>query len=323
MKKITITSCFSETVKLAEIYALEQIQQQAEKKQLYYHTVTHAIAVKRRAKIIFQAIRPSLETNSNSEELNRIASLIDLCAIAHDLVQEIVPPTEANAARKRPVRVSEIATINKLTRYIKNLNQKLSERNIHPSAKFNELDLQIITEAIAATICELDPFAVTANSGLSPHSIYQPYLYSSKTKLSLVPNIIALADLGTLGIEGIDPYLHEGVLIFLEENPDLVKLIATNNDIKRQSKLKASQTQEITKQRLLNMTKFMVNLAKDRQVRFQQEIKAFPKEAQHILQHRIFKYLNLDTINKIEKLTPIGENSSLTELLNFFHMYSK
>ncbi len=322
-EKTKIPSCFSETVQLVEIYVLEQIQQETEQKQLYYHTVTHAIAVKRRAKIIFQAIRPSLETNSNAAELNRITSLIDLCATAHDLVQEIIPATEANTSRKRPVRVSELATIDKLTKYIKNLNRRLSKQNICDSAKFNDLDLQIITEAIAATICELNSLTSVSNSGLSPNSIYQPYLYSSETKFSLVANIIALADLGTLGMEGIDSYLHEGILIFLEENPDLVKLISTNNNIERQSKLEASPHNDITKQRLLNMTRFMVNLAKDRRIRFKQEITAFPEEAQHILQHQVFQYLNVNTINKIEELTPTDDNNSLTELLNFFQLYSK
>ena len=314
---ITIPSCFSETVQLVENYALEQIKQQTEQKQLYYHTVQHAIAVKRRAKIIFQAIRPTVETNSNTAELDRIASLIDVCAIAHDLVQEIIPATETNTPRKRPVRVSELATIDQLIKYIKNLNQKLSKQNISESAKFNPLDLQIISEAIAATICELDPFAPT------PNSIYQPYLYSSETKLSLVAHIIALADLGTLGMEGIEPYLHEGILVFLEENPDLVKLISTTNNIEAQSRLKTIQNQEITKQRLLKMTRFMVNLAKDRQIRFKQEITAFPQQAQDILQHQIFKYLNLNTIHKIEELTPTNKNNSLSELLDFFHMYSQ
>lgn len=321
-EEIKIPSSFSETVQLVESYALEQIQQQTEQKQLYYHTVTHAIAVKRRAQIIFQVIRPSLETNSNSQKLDRIANLIDLCATAHDLVQEILPATEVNSSRKRPVRVSEIATINKLTEYIKNLNQRLSKQNINDSAKFNDLDIHIIKEAIEATICELDPFSANPNSGLSPNSIYQPYLYNSNIKLSLVANIIALADLGTLGMEGIEPYLHEGILIFLEENPDLVKLISTNNYIDVQSEVKDHQHKDIIKKRLLNMTRFMVNLAKDRQVRFKQEITVFPEKAQNILQHKVFQYLNINTINKIEELTPTDENNSLTELLAFFHMHS-
>ncbi|MGF1542424.1 MAG: hypothetical protein ACFCU5_18610 [Pleurocapsa sp.] len=318
-----ISNSFSATVQLVENYALEEIQQQTLQKQLYYHTVTHAIAVKRRAKIIFEAVRPSLEINNNYHQLNRIANLIDLCAIAHDLVQEITPATKPHTARKRPKKISELATIDKLTKYINTVNQQLTRHNLDDSTKFNHLDLQIITEAIAATICELAPLAGESNSGLFSSSIYQPYLYHSPPKISLVANIIALADLGTLGMEGVEPFIHEGILIFLEENPDLVELILRYSDRNTFSTILPGKERKITKQRLLNMTRFMVNLAKDRHLRFKQEIISFPTEAQHILQERVFKYLKLDTINKIEELTPTDECNNLEELLNFFHIYSQ
>jgi hypothetical protein len=310
-----IPSSFSETVRLVENYALKQIQQQTRQKQLYYHTVTHAIAVKRRAKIIFQAVRPSLETENNSHQLNRLANLIDLCAITHDLVQKITPAIEPHTARKRPFRISELATIDKLTKYIITLNQQLTQQNIDNSAKFNHSDLQIITEAIAATICELAP----AVDNFAANSIYQPYLYNSSQNISLVANIIALADLGTLGMEGIQSFIHEGILIFLEENLDLVELIINPGDRKN---IREGDN-EITKQRLLNMTRLMVDLARDRHLRFKQEIISFTEEAQQILQERIFKYLKLDTIEQIEELTPTDDRNNLEELLNFFARYSQ
>ena len=313
-----IPNSFTETVQLVENYALEQIKRETIEKGLYYHTVNHAFSVKRRANTIFQAIKPVLQDHSQSLTLARTKNLIDLCATAHDMVQEISPPTGANVARKRPVRVSEFATIDRLIKYIKSLNQKLAKLNTHHLVKFNDLDIQIIKEAITATICELDPLAAQPNSGLSPNSIYQPYIYKSQPKSSLVANIIALADLGTLGMEGIEPYLHEGVLIFLEENPDLVGLISGRTDIDRL----ANQDEEIIKKRLLNMTRFMVNLAQDRWIRFEREIIAFPKAAQDILKHQLFKYLNPNTINKIKELTPTDNYNSLTELLAFFRTYS-
>lgn len=312
-----IPNSFAETVQLVENYALAHIERETTEKKLYYHTVNHAFAVKRRANQIFQAIEPVLQNYPQSLSLDRAKNLIDLCATAHDMVQEILPATEANVARKRPVRVSEFATIDKLIKYIENLNQKLSTLNTHHSAKFNALDIQIIKEAITATICELDSFAADSNSDLSSNSIYQPYLYKSPEKISLVANVVALADLGTLGMEGIEPYLHEGVLVFLEENPDLVKSISMKTVLNQQ----ANQDDDITKKRLLNMTRFMVGLAQDRLIRFERELTAFPAEAQQILQHQLFKYLNTNTINKIKELTPTDDKNSLTELLDFFHLY--
>ncbi len=316
---IKIPSSFSDTVQIVEDYALKQIQQQTQQKQLYYHTQTHAIAVKCRARIIFQAIGPYLEANHNSATLDRVAHLIDLCAITHDLVQEILPPTEANSPRKRPVRVSELATIEQLTEYINNLNQRLSKLNTPAAARFNNLDLQIIDEAIKATICELDPLANQPNSGLSSNSIYQPFIYNSVPKLFLVANIIALADLGTLGMEGIEPYIHQGILIFLEENLDLVEVISRNSYPQQDNE----QQNHIIKKRLLKMARFMVNLAQDRLVRFEQEIAPFPPQAQDILQQEIFQYLNSETIARIKELIPTEENISLEKLINFFHRYSQ
>lgn len=312
-----IPSSFSETVQIVEDYALEQIQQQTQQKQLYYHTQTHALAVKRRARIIFQAIAPYLEVNHHSAILDRIARLIDLCAISHDLVQKILPPTEANSSRKRPARVSELATIEQLTEYITNLNQKLLQLNAPAATQFNNLDLQIIDEAIKATICELDPAANQPNSGLSFNSIYQPFIYNSAPKLFYVANIIALADLGTLGMEGIEPYIHEGILIFLEENPDLVEVIAKNACLHQDKE----QQNHITKKRLLKMARFMINLAQDRLVRFEQEIALFPPQAQDILQQKIFKYLTTETIEQIKELVPTEDNITLEELIDFFCRY--
>ena len=311
-EKFARPNSFSETVQLVEKYALKEIKQETEAKQLYYHTVNHAIAVKRRANTIFQAVRPYLETNSNILELNRIAELINLVAVAHDLVQEIIPATKANTSRKRPAGVSEFATIDKLIQYINNLNQTLLQYNIDNAIKFSDSDIQIITESIAATICELDPLAATSGS------IYQPYLYRSSSKISWVANIIALADLGTLGMEGAKTYLHEGILIFLEENPDLVELITNNNSVNIIS-TNGDRYRDLIKKRLLKMNRFMVNLARDRQRRFQQEITVFPEAAQNILQHQVFVYLNNNTINQVKQLIPTDEQTNLTELLAFFH----
>lgn len=316
---INIPSSFRETVQIVEEYALKQIQQQTQQKQLYYHTQAHAIAVKRRASIIFQAITPYLEVERNSATLDRIARLIDLCAITHDLVQEILPPTQAYSSRKRPARVSELATIEQVTEYITNLNQRLLQLNAPAAARFNDLDLQIIEQAIEATICVSDPTANQPNSGLSPNSIYQPYIYNSDPKLFYVANIIALADLGTLGMEGVEPYIHEGILIFLEENPDLVDLITTNNNLSENNK----QQTNITKKRLLKMTRFMVNLAEDRLVRFEREIEPFPRHSRDILQQEIFQYLNSEAIAQLKELVPTEQNISLEELRDFFHRYSQ
>ncbi|WP_156114096.1 hypothetical protein [Myxosarcina sp. GI1] len=300
-------STFAETVRLVEKYVLTEIERETAKKQLYYHTVAHALAVKRRANFIFQALEPVLKQETHLFDFGRSKHLLDLCAIAHDMVQNFVESTKLHSPRKRPVGVSERATTAKLIRYIRDLNQK-----VNYSVGFTSADLSTIEESIAATICDRDPLAGKTNYSFSKHSIYQPYLYNSEQN-SIVAQIIALADLGTLGIDGIESYLREGVLILLEDNPDLVELV-----LYRDGTYLTTNSKRITTIRLLNMTRFMVDLARERYTRFPQEIIGFSDRAKQILQDRVFKNLTLENVREIERLTPTSTDSSLAELLDFF-----
>ena len=302
---------FAETVQLVENYAVEEITQETNNKQLYYHTLTHALGVKRRANKIFQNIKPVLAQSTPVAKLDRLESLINLCAMAHDMVQCFHPATKANKSRKRSVGVSETATANKLINYIQKLNQELSTDNLDASILFNDLDIKIIQDAIMATICDRDPQAGKASYSFSPYSIYQPYLYNSQRKISVVGSIIALADLGTLGIEGVENYIREGVLIFLEDNLDLKELIL-NCDFS------PTLDEQITKARLLNMTQFIVNLAKERQARLEPEISGFTAAIRQILRQQVFTCLNSKNIKKIETIVPTSDNTSLSDLIKFF-----
>lgn len=309
-----IPKSFAETIQLIEGYVLEQIEWETANKQLYYHTVAHALAVKRRANFIFRSLEPVLKKEIENLDCSRIKNLLDLCAIAHDMVQNFVDSGKLHTPRKRPVGVSERETIKKLTNYIRDLDRKLLVKKAPHSVRFTSADLEIIQESIAATICERDPLAGKTDYSFSEYSIYQPYLYNSSENNSLVAQIIALADLGTLGIDGIEPYLKEGVLILLEDNPDLVRLIL-NRDL---TTILTRDLECAIKARLLNMTRFMVNLAKERYSRFSQEIDGFSDCAQDILRHRVFQNLTVENIQEIERLTPTQEDTSLSELLDFF-----
>ena len=302
---------FAETVQLVENYAIIEIRQETSKKQLYYHTLSHALGVKRRANRIFQSIKPVLAQSISSPSLDRVECLTNLCAIAHDMVQCFHPSTNASTSRKRAAGVSESATVKKLINHIQNLNQQLLTNNVDKSILFSDLDLQIIKDGILATICNRDPLAGKASYSFSPYSIYQPYLYDSQSKISVVGSIIALADLGTLGMEGTENYIREGVLIFLEDNLDLKELIL-NCDCN------LTFDQPSIKDRLLNMTKFIVSMAKERQARLELEISGFTASIRHILRHQVFIYLNAQNIQKIETIVPTDENTNLLDLIKFF-----
>lgn len=307
----TTPSSFAETVELVEDFVKQEILRETAQKQLYYHTIDHALAVKRRAETIFQAIRFTLSDRYSDSELDRLGSLIAICAISHDMVQNFSLSSDDKAPRKRIPGVSEVATAHKLIEYLKQINQELSADKPEPPILFQHEDTAIIEDAILATVCDRDPQAGKAVYSFSPYSIYQPYLYNSQPKISIVGQIIALADLGTFGMDGIKPFIREGILVFLEDNLDLKELILDCN-------CSDLSSQTISKVRLLNMTRFIVNLAQERKARFEQEISGFCPQVRHILREQVFVYFNEENIDKIKAIVPTNENISLAELSHFF-----
>ncbi len=304
---------FAEAVTKVKNFALQEFDKEIAQKQLYYHTREHGNGVQRRAQIIFQVIRPdweaSQEGDTTSDYITRMQLLLNLCAASHDMIQIFSPQTEPHTSRRREPGVSEAATINKLINYVQAQNQWLHQYDPESPALFTDSDLHVLREAIEVTIALFDP---------SDQAIYQPDLYNPDKNLSLVARIIALADIGSLGIEGIEAYNWEGSLHLIEDNPDIIPLIL-NGDIHNL----ASENQELyenIKQRFLRRARFQVNFAKSRLARYTREVKGLPIEAIPILTHDVFKYLNPETIRKIESITPTDEDTTLDELMEFFEL---
>ncbi|RAM49682.1 MAG: hypothetical protein C6Y22_21040 [Hapalosiphonaceae cyanobacterium JJU2] len=295
---------FSKTVAKVRDFALQEMKKEAEQKQLYYHNCQHVQGVERRANQIFQVIKPYWQ--NNLEYINRMELLLEICTLSHDLVQEFVPQSEPHTARKREMGVSEAATIHKLMNYIHNLNEDLSKSDPNSLGIFTNSDLGIIKEAIEATICLYDP---------TRGSIYQAELYNSEKNLSIVSRITALADIGTLGIEGIEAFNAEGSLLFLEENIDLIPIILQND-----LNFVNQELHDHIRQRLLKRARFQVNFAKDRLARYTYEIEGLPVESIPVVIQEVFKFLNPETIEKIEANTPTSEDATLEQLMKFFDL---
>lgn len=302
---------FAESVEQVTAFILVELERQIAQNQLYYHNHEHIKAVQQRAERIFQAIRPAwkatLDQETAEDYLDRMRLLLNLSAIAHDTIQIFIPTTEPHTPRRRETGVSEQATIEYLLGYIHLLNQQLQEKNPHHPARFTTSDLRIMQEAIAATICAYDP---------NQQAIYQPELYNTDCSISYVARIIALADIGALGMNGIEDYNHEGSLLFLEENPDIVPLI--RNQQLPTLKNEQPELSENLRQRLLRRTRFQVNFARSRLDRYEQELADFPIDAIPILQQEVFQYLRPSTIRELEAITPTDEATSLEVLMAFF-----
>lgn len=297
-------SSFDEVVEMVKSLILQDFDREIASKQLYYHTRAHIEHVQRRADIIFEAICPYWQAPVE-QDIARTRLLLNLCAVAHDAIQVFTPQTSPHTSRQRAPGKSEALTIEKLLDYIEKLNQQLHEYCVDESVLFSLADISIIKDAIEATICAYDA---------SDKAIYQPALYNSEANLSVVARILALADIGSLGMDGVAAYNHEGALLFLEENPDVIPLIL-NQGVEFDNSV-----YETIRQRLLRRARFQVDFANSRHRRFPQEIASFPAEAIPILTNEVFKFLNVENIYEIELSTPTDENTSLKTLIDFFRL---
>lgn len=303
-------SSFASAIANVKTFVLKEFDREIAENQLYYHNHEHINNVQRRANTIFRVICPywqaSLGNKVSPEYITRISLLLDLCAVAHDMIQVFVPQSQSHTPRRRETGVSERLTIEKLSDYIKDLNQQL-KYCVDDSVLFTEADLSLIQDSIWATICVYDP---------DDQSIYQPALYDENKNLSIVARIIALADIGSLGMDGIATYNHEGSLLFLEENPDVIPIIL-NQGVKFAADNSESEN---IRQRLLRRARFQVNFAKSRFQRYSQEISSFPRDAISTLTNETFQYLNPEIIQEIELTTPTDDDTSLEELMVFFKL---
>ncbi|MEL6461230.1 MAG: hypothetical protein AAFX46_03045 [Cyanobacteria bacterium J06636_27] len=304
---------FEHAVTMIKEFAFAEVEKEAREKQLYFHNYAHAQAVQRRAEIIFNAIEPFWDKicqESNSSDSKRAKYLIDICAASHDMVQEFLPLKSPQTARQRESGVSENATINKLINFIKQLDKNFLAQNPGASPLFTLADLEIIRKSISATICNFDT---------NDNSIYQPDLYNLGQQIALNARIIALADIGGLGIDGIPAYSQEGSLILLEENLDIIPLVKEFL-AKADNKNHKKELYENLRQRLLKRAKFQISFAKGRYTRLSKELEGLPTEVISILKKDVFKYLNEEIIREIETSTPTANNTSLEKLIEFFEL---
>lgn len=303
---------FVQAVAQLGTFAIAEFDREIERHSLFYHTWEHVNGVQQKANTMFQVIRPYWEASLDREiapiYLARMHLLLDLCALAHDMIQIFLPITEPHTPRRREAGVSEAATLEKLLNYIDTHDtaQKLQPRHRASAAYFTEHDRNLIRQAIEATICAYDPVE---------QSIYQPSLYEIDSPISPVARIIAIADIGSLSMSGIAAFNREGSLIFLEENPDVIPLLQQGIDT-----IESDALRENVRQRLLRRARFQISLAKSRYNRLPQELVGFPEAAIPELLRDVFPYLNADIIHELESTTPTADDTSLSTLLEFFQL---
>ena len=305
-------------------FALDTFKQQIETQQLYYHGLEHVEGVARRARLIFDTVVPFYQQLGYLPDIawDRQRDLLQLSAIAHDMLQIFLPQSSPHTPRQRQSGHSEKATVARLLAFIEQINQPQDSDATSAADPigthqpvFTAADMTLLQEAVEATVCQYN----SADS-----SIYQPLLYSQHREdepLSLVARALALADLGTLGIEGIAAYQREGRLLLLEENLDIVPFLhhqSSSDEPISDELVLEDKFKENLRQRLLKRARFDVSFAKGRLARLDPELEGLPIGAIAALKQQVFTHLTPITIQRLAEIVPTAENASLSELLGYF-----
>jgi len=309
---------FSTTISNVVNLVLEIFEKEIEQKQLYYHGLEHVNGVARRAELILETVTPFYQQGGSEQENGRSVGkavdwerqhcLLHLSAIAHDMLQIFSPNDSPHTSRRREAGESEKVTVKRLLDLIKEVQPTIHQSSANQNtAHFTHLDIEFLREAIEATICEYDS---------ENETIYQPWLYPEHRNgrpIALIARCLALADIGTLGIEGLKAYTHEGMLLLLEENPDIVAFLQSPETFD-------PSLSENFRLRLLKRARFEVTFAKGRLERIDQELDGLPTDAIKALKQNVFKHLTPTTIQTLEAVTPTADNTPLVKLLDYFQL---
>lgn len=219
---------------------------------LPFHNRAHSEAVMKRARKILEAIQGS-DPGAIS---NRNIKLAELIAANHDTVQDWQEAVvNGQTKRQRFIERNEIASFEKLIGKLRQANAKSGQEI------FTAEDFQLAKEAILATVPGFD---------MKVGTVVQPKLSAES---SVVARAVALADLGTAGMEGPGIFLSEGDALFREENLDILDAVDHPGEI-------SDQLKKVYVERMLAWTKFQPKFAAGRKLKLEEELQGLPPDAQ-------------------------------------------
>jgi hypothetical protein len=249
------------------------------KETLAFHNIDHVKSVVDR----FEKILTLLKREGIDIGSERTQQIGKLGAAFHDTVQDFTEKTEIEPntvngnqnpfaghkkiIRKRETVANENASSEQAIAYMREVNQT------KPNT-FTAEDEEIVRKQIDVTVPGFDPRAGT---------VIQPNL-DANSQSSVIERVLALADLGTAGIENPDVFVAEGARVFKEENLDILNAIyALRDGIAIPEKDK-----EYYKHRMLSWSAFQPVFAMGRKNLLDKEIKCFPQMVQQKLKEEIF-----------------------------------
>lgn len=260
---------------------------QDELENLPFHNDAHTEGVIRRTEMILSTIQAA-DPRLVSE---RDISLGRLAAAHHDTIQRweensVVDGMFTKVLRKRFAGVNEKESANAGIATMDEMNAREGQ------LIFSENDKTLLREAIEATVPAWDPLHKT---------IMQQNLNDES---SLIARAVALADLGTAGMDGPKSFVAEGKTLFREENLDILKDIRSGHVSEEQ--------QEYFKQRMVGWLKSQSGFVRGRQARLIIELQAVPMSARDSVTALFHKFD--ESILASEAMAHLAEQMSFEDL---------
>jgi len=241
------------------------------KNNLEFHNTRHTGDVIRRFDAVIDAIRtadPSL-VDDRSHAVGRFA------AAHHDTVQNWEP---AEAPSKVPGEEGLVAVMRKRFAGANEAASTAGAFAIMDKANedagtelFTDEDRRMIAGGHDATVPGFNPEKGT---------VVQPKLNEQS---SIVERAIALADLGTAGIDGKERYLPEGDALFREENLDIAEAVQNPSSLSPQQKAFFTR-------RMLGWSQFQGKFAAGRKAMLEEELRPLPPQARKAVEALFTKF---------------------------------
>ncbi len=215
---------------------------------LDFHNIQHTEDVIRRTESVLRAIqRVTVHVVSEKD-----IALGRLAAAFHDVVQEWKEQeVQGKTLRQRFIGKNEEASASEAIAF---LDQEMGGSE---SQNFSEEDFEIVAEAIRGTV---------PGFSMEKKTVIQPNITEQS---SLVARALALADIGTAGMDGAENFLREGDALFREENLDIMRSLRNQEEL-------SNEVKEGYRNRMIAWSKFQPIFAKGRQELLDEELRGLP-----------------------------------------------
>jgi hypothetical protein len=251
--------------------------------QLAFHGIAHTESVVRRTEIILRALQRTTAHMVTERDI-----LVGTAAATfHDIVQQW--DEEQKDGKIKMVRRSgknEADSADEGIRLVQGLAEECGMKS------FSDEECLVFREAILGTVAEFRDGQVI-QSNITDRSGY-------------IAKALALADLGTVGMDGARDFIAEGNALFREENLDVMR--TAKNLIES-----SDEDRESYRQRMLGWTNFQISFAMSRKNLFEIEIQGLTDSSRTALRVLFNKFD--ESIEAAQSLADKRSEMSFDELL--------